>query len=75
MPLSGWEGGKQRNECKWRTNGAGYLATLGVTKCPSLAASLSPNPFEIRFREGYAPEEPIRMGLGRNALVAACSAT
>ena len=58
MPLSGWEGGKQRNECKWRTNGAGYLATLGVTKCPSLAASLSQTPSKSGFEKGTRPRSP-----------------
>ena len=75
MSLMGWEGGKQRDEVEAERKAPGTLQHSVLQSARASAASLEPNPFEIRFREGYAPGGPIRMGLGRNAPVTACSAT
>ena len=58
MPLSGWEGGKQRSEDKRANGGAGYLATLGVTKCPSLRSQPEAKPLRNPFEKGSRPRSP-----------------
>ena len=53
--MGGWEA---KNECRRANGGAGYLATLGVTKCPSLRSQPETKPFENPVRKGSRPRSP-----------------